>query len=470
MAIAPPPPASPSLPCWQPMAAQGSARARRGELHSRQTPAVDVASPVRDAGVEPQPAACTAAAREFAHRQPRSVGRLGNRPDRNAGRDDAPFRTPHEKLRAAAHIFRGGYGRTVRAVSPWPHMPRSAPWATARHRAARRSPQRTHRAGRPPPHRSTCGASTTGVRDVRPARAAAPRKRRPHDDRGAVRRAAGRAGAFGFTGALTARIERETHPAAPRSASQTEQELTRSCTDRQLSMRRVARVTHRPGPSASDRRCGALASPPNQQPCTTAAREFAPAVCGLDGRPRNRPDRNAGPDAPFRTPHENCGRRPTFFPGGGSGLMANAVSPWPRMTRSHHRGRAVRTHRAPATGQHGRIRTLQAWIDTPWDLPASAPEARRCPHAREDARGRDREVREVPRGRRHQLPQPDPAAQDHGEHRVQRRGAQPAGHRQITKSAPDKPIRRVIASHPHFEHIEGCARTCTSDRPSSSTS
>ena len=54
--------------------------------------------------------------------------------------------------------------------------------------------------------------------------------------------------------------------------------------------------------------------------------------------------------------------------------MGHAVSPWPRMTRSASQGRAVRTHRAPATEQHGRIRTLQAWIDTPWDLPASAPE------------------------------------------------------------------------------------------------
>ena len=82
--------------------------------------------------------------------------------------------------------------------------------------------------------------------------------------------------------------------------------------------------------------------------------------------------------------------------------------------------------------------SFRAWIDTLWDLPASAPEwPDDIVMPEKMARGRDRDVREVPRGgRRHQLPQPDPAVQDHGEHRVQRlrgrlrgargRGAQPA--------------------------------------------
>ena len=143
--------------------------------------------------------------------------------------------------------------------------------------------------------------------------------------------------------------------------------------------------------------------------------------------------------------------------------MAHAVSPWPRMTRSASQGRAVRTHRAPATEQHGRIRTLQG-LDRHAVGPArvSARMARRRRHAREDARGRDRDVREVPRGRRHQLPQPDPAAQDHGEHRVQRlrgrlrgargRGAQPACCGRVRRQSVDICRLPLAPSTPTSSH------------------
>ena len=111
----------------------------------------------------------------------------------------------------------------------------------------------------------------------------------------------------------------EPHAAAPRSASQREQELTRSCTDRHLSTRRAAR--------------GVLASPPTSSCAWRLRGNPRAGGRGLGAGPRNRPARNAGREAPFRTPHGNCGRRPTFFRGG-FGLVVHAVSPWPRMSRS----------------------------------------------------------------------------------------------------------------------------------------
>ena len=233
-----------------------------------------------------------------------------------------PFRTPHEKLRAAAHIFRGGYGLTVHAVSPWPRMPRSAPWATARHRAARRSPQRNA------PSRTTSSAHEhlwsisehlpTGVRDARPARAAAPRKRRPHDDRGAgpLRRAAGRAGAFGFAGALTARIERENAPGGA-AVSVAEGTGTDALLHGQAAVNAPSSTRH------AQARAVGLGSPvrgagiaPNQVALHGGCAGIrAPAECGLDGRHTIARTAMRGRMPPFRNAaRRNCGRRPTFFP------------------------------------------------------------------------------------------------------------------------------------------------------------
>ena len=260
-------------------------------------------------------------------------------------------------------FFRGGYGLTVHAVSPWPRIPRSAPWATARHRAARRSPQRNA------PSRTTSSAHEhlwsisehlpTGVRDARPARAAAPRKRRPHDDRGAgpVRRAAGRAGAFGFAGALTARIERENAPggAAVSVAEGTgtdallhgqavcqcaEQHASRTGPGRR---RRIAGAGRwrRPQPAALHGGCAGIRAP---------AAAVWMAGTGI-ARTAMR-----GRMPPFERRTKIVGGGP-HFSRRRIRLMVHAVSPWPRMTRSASQGRAVRTHRAPATEQHGRVRT-----------------------------------------------------------------------------------------------------------------
>ena len=218
-------------------------------------------------------------------------------------------------------FFRGGYGLTVHAVSPWPRIPRSAPWATARHRAARRSPQRNA------PSRTTSSAHEhlwsisehlpTGVRDARPARAAAPRKRRPHDDRGAgpVRRAAGRAGAFGFAGALTARIERENAPGGA-AVSVAEGTGTDALLHGQAAVNAPSSTRH------AQARAVAVGSPvrgagvaPNQVAlhggCAGIRAPAAAVWMAGTGIVRTA---MRGRMPPFRTPHENCGRRPTFFP------------------------------------------------------------------------------------------------------------------------------------------------------------
>ena len=52
-------------------------------------------------------------------------------------------------------------------------------------------------------------------------------------------------------------------------------------------------VTHRPGPSTSEHRCGALASPPTSRPARRLRGNSRAGSRGLDGRLRKRPDRNA---------------------------------------------------------------------------------------------------------------------------------------------------------------------------------
>ena len=232
-----------------------------------------------------------------------------------------PFRTPHEKLRAAAHIF----PRRIR-----PDGARRV--ALAAHTSVSTLGNRTASSSTPvttanAPSRTTSSAHEhlwsisehlpTGVRDARPARAAAPRKRRPHDDRGAgpVRRAAGRAGAFGFAGALTARIERENAPGGA-AVSVAEGTGTDALLHGQAAVNAPSSTRH------AQARAVGVGSPvrgagvaPNQQPCTAAAREFVrrQTAVWMAGTGIARTAMR-GRMPPFRTPHENCGRRPTFFP------------------------------------------------------------------------------------------------------------------------------------------------------------
>ena len=133
------------------------------------------------------------------------------------------------------------------------------------------------------------------------------------------------------TGALTARSERGN--------------ARGGCTDRQLTMRRAARVIHRSGPSASDRRCGALASPATSRPARRLRGNSRAGGRGLDAGPRNGADRDAGPDAPFE--------RRTKIVGGGPHFSAADPVGW--RTPSRH-GRAY-------LGQHRR--SVSRWSSKP---------------------------------------------------------------------------------------------------------
>ena len=82
---------------------------------------------MRGAGVAPDQQTCTAAAREFARRQPRSGWQAPEAPGPQCEAGTTAFERRTKNCGRRPTFFRGGSGLMAHAVAPWPCIPRSAP-------------------------------------------------------------------------------------------------------------------------------------------------------------------------------------------------------------------------------------------------------------------------------------------------------------------------------------------------------